>query len=253
LGDVHMASGKPIVYTSGDSVFQIAAHEESFGLECLLEVCRIARDLVDDYNVGRVIARPFLGASGNYARTDNRRDYSLPPPAPTLLDRFTEAGGTVVSIGKIGDIFAHQGTGRIIKANGNAELWQKTLEVAESDAGQLLALTNFVDFDTLYGHRRDIEGYAAALEAFDRALPAFEALLRPGDLAIITADHGCDPTWPGSDHTRENVPVLAFGPGVRPAALGVRESFADIGQTVAGHLGLTALSRGKSFIEEITL
>jgi phosphopentomutase len=253
LGDVHMASGKPIVYTSGDSVFQIAAHEESFGLECLLEVCRIARDLVDDYNVGRVIARPFLGASGNYARTDNRRDYSLPPPAPTLLDRFTEAGGTVVSIGKIGDIFAHQGTGRIIKANGNAELWQKTLEVAESDAGQLLALTNFVDFDTLYGHRRDTEGYAAALEAFDRALPAFEALLRPGDLAIITADHGCDPTWPGSDHTRENVPVLAFGPGVRPAALGVRESFADIGQTVAGHLGLTALSRGKSFIEEITL
>ena len=251
LGDAHMASGKPIVYTSADSVFQIAAHEESFGLKRLLEICLIARELVDEYNVGRVIARPFVGSSGSYTRTGNRRDYSLPPPAPTLLDRFTEAGGTVVSIGKIGDIFAHQGTGRIVKANGNAELWGRTMEITGDGDDALLALTNFVDFDTLYGHRRDIEGYAAALEAFDRALPGFEALLRPGDLAVITADHGCDPTWSGTDHTRENVPVLAFGPGVRPAALGMRNSFADIGQTLAGHLGLAPLDHGQSFLAEI--
>ena len=251
LGDAHMVSGKPIVYTSADSVFQIAAHEESFGLERLLNMCLIARELVDDYNVGRVIARPFVGSSGRFTRTGNRRDYSLPPPAPTLLDRFTEAGGDVVSIGKIGDIFAHHGTGRIVKANGNAELWQRTLEIAGGSENALLALTNFVDFDTLYGHRRDIEGYAAALEAFDLTLPVFEALLRPGDLAVITADHGCDPTWRGTDHTRENVPVLAFGPGVHPAALGTRNSFADIGQTLAGHLGLAPLDHGHSFLAEI--
>jgi len=248
LGDAHVTSGKPIAYTSGDSVFQIAAHEDSFGLERLYDICAIARQLVDAYNIGRVIARPFAGAAGQFTRTGNRRDYSQPPPEPTLLDRF---GGTTISIGKIGDIFAHQGTGRIIKANGNAELWQKTLAVAGGADENLLALTNFVDFDTLYGHRRDIAGYAAALEAFDTMLPRFEALLRPGDLAVITADHGCDPTWPGTDHTRENVPVLAFGPGIRAAELGVRESFADIGQTLAGHLGLTPLAHGRSFLPEI--
>jgi phosphopentomutase len=251
LGDEHVASGKPIVYTSADSVFQIAAHEESFGLERLYAVCEIGRELVDDYNIGRVIARPFLGASGGYRRTGNRRDYAVPPPEPTLLDRFTEAGGAVVSIGKIGDIFAHQGTGRIVKADGNAALWQETIEVARGGADSLLALTNFVDFDMLYGHRRDTEGYAAALEAFDSALPRFEAALRPGDLAVITADHGCDPTWQGSDHTRENVPVLVFGPGVQPATLGLRESFADIGQTLAGHLGIGPLCHGESFLTEL--
>ena len=248
LGDAHRESGKPIIYTSADSVFQMAAHEESFGLTRLLAVCEIARKLVDSYNIGRVIARPFEGSSSSYVRTGNRRDYSLPPPEPTLLDRFD---GKTVSIGKIGDIFAHQGTGQIIKANGNAELWQRTLEIAGGDDQTLLALTNFVDFDMLYGHRRDIAGYAGALEAFDKILPDFEACLRPDDLAIITADHGCDPTWPGSDHTRENVPVLAFGPGVRPAALGVRKSFADIGQTLAGHLGLAPLEHGRSFLSEI--
>ena len=248
LGDAHRESGKPIIYTSADSVFQIAAHEESFGLTRLLAVCEIARKLVDSYNIGRVIARPFEGSSSSYVRTGNRRDYSLPPPEPTLLDRFE---GKTVSIGKIGDIFAHQGTGQIIKANGNAELWQRTLEIAGGDDETLLALTNFVDFDMLYGHRRDIAGYAGALETFDKILPDFEACLRPGDLAIITADHGCDPTWPGSDHTRENVPVLAFGPGVRPVALGVRKSFADIGQTLAGYLGLAPLKHGHSFLSEI--
>ncbi|MDP6474271.1 MAG: phosphopentomutase [Alphaproteobacteria bacterium] len=251
LGDTHLASGKPIVYSSADSVFQIAAHEGSFGLERLYEVCATARRLVDEYNVGRVIARPFAGSTGCYMRTGNRRDYSLPPPAPTLLERFTEAGGTVASIGKIGDIFAHRSTGRIVKANGNSELWQKTLEVAGGAEDELLALTNFVDFDMLYGHRRDVAGYAQALEAFDRALNGFEACLRPGDLAIITADHGCDPTWRGTDHTRENVPVLAFGPGLRPAALGVRDSFADIGQTLAGHLGLAEFAHGRSFLSEV--
>ncbi|MEE8173459.1 MAG: phosphopentomutase [Alphaproteobacteria bacterium] len=252
LGDAHRASGKPIVYTSADSVFQIAAHEQSFGLEHLYETCAIARELVDAYNVGRVIARPFEGSSGSYTRTGNRRDYSLPPPAPTLLDRFSAAGGTVVSIGKIGDIFAHHGTGQCIKAHGNSELWEKTLEVAGGGEEKLLALTNFVDFDTLYGHRRDIAGYAAALEAFDKQLPRFEAMLRPGDLAIITADHGCDPTWRGTDHTRENVPVLAFGPGVRPVALGLRDSFADMGQTLAGHLGVAPLAHGRSFLAAIS-
>jgi len=251
LGDAHMESGKPILYTSADSVIQIAAHEQSFDLTRLLELCKTARELVDDYNIGRVIARPFEGVSGNYTRTGNRRDYSLPPPESTLLDHYSGAGGKTVSIGKIGDIFAHHGTGEIVKANGNAELWQKTLAVADGAEEYLLALTNFVDFDTLYGHRRDIKGYASAIEAFDKVLPKFEACLRPGDLAIITADHGCDPTWPGSDHTRENVPVLAFGPDVQPAALGIRDSFADIGQTLAGHLGLAALPHGCSFLNEI--
>ncbi len=251
LGDEHIASGKPIVYTSADSVFQIATHEDSFGLERLYEICEIARELVDDYNVGRVIARPFIGESGAYTRTGNRRDYTLPPPKPTLLDQFEQAGGAVVSIGKISDIFAHQGTGRVLKANGNEALWEKTIEVAEGEEDRLLALTNFIDFDTLYGHRRDILGYAAAIEAFDRTLPRFEAALRAGDLAIITADHGCDPTWHGTDHTRENVPVLAFGPGVHPAALGLRDSFADIGQTLASHLDVSPLSHGKSFLAKL--
>jgi len=252
LGDAHMESGKPILYTSADSVIQIAAHEQSFGLTRLLELCETTRELVDAYNIGRVIARPFEGSSNSYTRTGNRRDYSLPPPSPTLLDRYSDAGGKTVSIGKIGDIFAHQGTGVVVKANGNSELWQKTLAVADDAEEDLLALTNFVDFDMLYGHRRDIEGYASAIEVFDKMLPKFEACLRPGDLAIITADHGCDPTWPGSDHTRENVPVLAFGPNVRPVALGIRNSFADIGQTLASHLGLAALPHGCSFLNEIS-
>ncbi len=251
LGDEHVSSGKPIVYTSADSVFQIAAHEESFSLERLYEICEIARELVDDYNIGRVIARPFLGGSNGYTRSGNRRDYALPPPEPTLLDQFEQAGGAVISIGKIGDIFAHQGTGKILKANGNEALWEKTIEVAESEQDWLLSLTNFVDFDTLYGHRRNVLGYAAAIETFDHTLARFEAALRPNDLAIITADHGCDPTWRGTDHTRENVPVLAFGPCVRPAALGLRDSFADIGQTLADHLGISPLGHGVSFLTKL--
>lgn len=247
LGAEHLSSGKPIVYTSADSVFQIAAHEEAFGLERLYEVCLVARRLVDAWTVGRVIARPFLGSPGSFKRTGNRRDYATPPPEPTLLDRLKEAGREVLSVGKVSDIFAAQGITRKVKADGNDALMQATLDAAASAPDGALVFTNFVDFDTLFGHRRDVAGYAAALEAFDRQLPALEAAFRPGDLAIISADHGCDPTWPGTDHTREFVPVIAFGPASRPAALGRRDSFADIGQTLARHLGLAPLPHGTAF------
>lgn len=248
LGAEHIASGKPIVYTSADSVFQIAAHEQAFGLNRLYEICLIARELVDAHNIGRVIARPFVGAPGSFKRTGNRRDYATPPPAPTLLDRLVADGGEVLSIGKVADIFAHQGISRTVKADGNAALFDATLDAAKSARDRSLVFTNFVDFDTLFGHRRDIAGYAAALEAFDARLPELERALQPGDVAVISADHGCDPTQPGSDHTREHVPVIAFGPGVKPGSIGRREGFADIGQSLAGHLGLAPLSHGRAFL-----
>jgi phosphopentomutase len=249
FGEDHMETGKPIIYTSADSVIQIAAHEETFGLNRLYEVCEIARELSYELNIGRVIARPFVGAdASDFTRTGNRKDYSILPPAPTLLDRLSEAGRMVVSIGKIGDIYAHSGTGREIKAVGNDALFEATLAaMPDLDDGGLL-LANFVDFDMLYGHRRDPRGYAAALEAFDDTLPQALARLKAGDLLIITADHGCDPTWRGSDHTRECVPILAFSPGVVPGSIGRRESFADIGQTIARHLGIAALAHGKSWL-----
>ncbi len=250
LGGDHIASGKPIFYTSADSVLQIAAHEEHFGLEHLYEVCRIAREHVEPYNIGRVIARPFIGSeSGDFRRTGNRKDLAVPPPAPTLLALHEAAGGSVISIGKMGDIYAHLGTGREVKADGNAALFDALLTETEAAPDNALVLVNFVDFDMLYGHRRDIAGYAKALEDFDRRLLEFEALLKPGDLAVITADHGCDPSWPGSDHTRENVPIVAFGPNVTASDIGHRESFADVGQSLAGHLGLVPLSEGRSFLE----
>jgi phosphopentomutase len=248
LGAEHMATGKPIVYTSADSVFQIAAHEESFGLARLYELCAMARRLVDLYNIGRVIARPFVGAPGAFRRTGNRRDYATPPPGPTLLDHLLAAGGEVVSVGKVGDIFAHCGISRTVKADGNMALFDATLEAAGVSGDRCLVFANFVDFDTLFGHRRDVAGYAAALEAFDVRLPEFERALRPGDLAVISADHGCDPTWRGTDHTREHVPVLAFGPGVTPGPIGPRGSFADIGQSLAAHFGLKPLAHGVSFL-----
>jgi len=248
LGAEHLATGKPIVYTSADSVFQIAAHEQSFGLDRLYEVSLIARDLVDPYNIGRVIARPFLGAPGSFKRTGNRRDYATPPPAPTLLDRLVADGGEVVSIGKVADIFAHQGISRTVKADGNAALFDATLAAAKVAGDRSLVFTNFVDFDMLFGHRRDIAGYAAALEAFDSRLPELERALKPGDVVVISADHGCDPTRAGSDHTREHVPVIAFGPGVKVGSIGRRESFADIGQSLAVHLGLAPLPHGTAFL-----
>ncbi len=248
LGEEHIRSGKPIVYSSADSVYQIAAHETHFGLDRLYEVCLTARRLVDPYNIGRVIARPFVGESvAEFQRTGNRRDYATPPPAPTLLDRLVADGGAVHAVGKIGDIFAHRGVTRVLKASGHPALAETTLSALGEAGDRSLVFANFVDFDMNYGHRRDVPGYAAALEAFDAWLPEFQARLVPGDLAVITADHGCDPTWRGTDHTRENVPVLAFGPDIGPTFVGKRESFADIGQTLASHLGLAPLDHGTSF------
>lgn len=248
LGALHQQSGKPIVYTSADSVFQIAAHEESFGLEHLYDSCEIARKLVDSYNIGRVIARPFLGSPGNYYRTGHRRDYATPPPAPTLLDNLIQQGGEVIAIGKVADIYAHQGISKTIKADGNQALFAAFVEEGKRAPDRSITFVNLVDFDMLYGHRRDVIGYAKALEDFDSWLPAFEKILKPGDMAMITADHGCDPTWSGSDHTREYVPVIAFGPTIKPGSVGVRETFADIGQSIAKHLNLPALQYGKTFV-----
>ncbi|TBU95784.1 phosphopentomutase [Stutzerimonas kirkiae] len=249
LGDEHVRSGKPILYTSADSVLQIAAHEEHFGLERLLALCELARELCDPYNIGRVIARPFLGdGPATYARTGNRRDYAVPPPAPTLLERLCASGGQVHAVGKIGDIFAHQGISRLYKANGNEALFDATLQALRDAPTNTLVFSNFVDFDMLYGHRRDIAGYAAALEAFDRRLPELLAQMRPGDLLLLAADHGCDPSAAGSDHTREHIPVLAWGNGVRAGSLGERETFADIGQTLADFFGLPPCSHGRSFL-----
>jgi len=249
LGLEHIRTGKPICYTSADSVFQIAAHEGHFGLDRLYRICEIARELVDPQNIGRVIARPFAGETPqDFTRTANRRDYSVPPPEPTLLDRLTAAGRTVIGVGKIADIFAHRGVGDSRKAAGNDALMDTTLAAMDDAADGDLVFTNFVDFDMLYGHRRDVPGYAAALEAFDRRLWQISARLKPGDLVILTADHGCDPTAPGTDHTRENVPILAYGPGIAPGNLGERTSFADIGETVAAHLGIAPGPYGTGFL-----
>ncbi|RCW23302.1 phosphopentomutase [Ciceribacter lividus] len=249
LGEEHIRTGKPICYTSTDSVFQIAAHESHFGLERLLNLCRIVRKLVDPLNIGRVIARPFVGeTSATFVRTGNRRDFAVPPPEPTLLDRIVEAGGKVHAVGKIGDIFAHQGVSDLTKANGNMALMDATLDVIDRAEDGDLVFTNFVDFDMLYGHRRDVPGYAAALEAFDRRLPEVHRKLRPGDMVVLTADHGCDPTWRGTDHTRERVPIMAFGPGIKSRLVGIRNTYGDIGETVATHLGIPAGRHGRSFL-----
>lgn len=249
FGEEHIRTGKPICYTSADSVFQVAAHETHFGLDRLLSFCRIARALLDHYNIGRVIARPFVGESySTFARTGNRRDFSVPPPEPTLLDRLVKEGRKVHAVGKIGDIFAHQGVSRVIKANGNDALMDASLAAMEEAQDGDLVFTNFVDFDMVYGHRRDVPGYAAALEAFDARLPDVHRKLTPGDLVILTADHGCDPTWRGTDHTRERVPIIAYGPGLKSRNIGIRSTYADIGETVARHLGIAAGPHGRSFL-----
>ena len=250
LGEKHMASGKPIVYTSADSVFQVACHEESFGLQRLYDLCDIARELVDPYKVGRVIARPFVGKnSSDFVRTGNRRDLTDPPPSPTLLDKLVASGGDVISVGKIADIYAHRGVTKKIKATGNAALFDATLEAMSSAPDRSIVFTNFVDFDMLYGHRRDLDGYAEALEYFDKRLPELYELMNDDDVLIICADHGCDPTWEGTDHTREHIPVLVYGAGVAAGSLGKRETFADIGQSLAGFFGLAPLDYGVSFLD----
>lgn len=246
LGEEHIRTGKPICYTSADSVFQVAAHELHFGLERLYRFCERAKALLEPLNIGRVIARPFVGESrADFHRTAHRRDYTTPPPGETLLDRVSASGAEVWSIGKIADIFAHRGISKKLKAEDNGTLFDRTLDAVDAAADRALVFANFVDFDMLYGHRRDVIGYAAALEAFDRRLPELEVKLRPGDLVLATADHGCDPTRPGTDHTREHVPMLFFGPGIPAGSLGKRPSFADMGQTIARHLGLSPLGHGR--------
>lgn len=250
LGEEHMKTGLPIFYTSADSVFQIAAHEETFGLDKLYALCELVRAELDEYNIGRVIARPFVGTkAGEFKRTGNRRDYSVEPPAQTVLQKLIEEkNGTVISVGKIADIYAHTGISKKVKATGIEELFDKTLEEIKSAAENSLVFTNFVNFDADFGHRRDVEGYAEALEYFDSRLPELFALMQEGDLLFFTADHGCDPTWTGSDHTRENIPVLMYGKDVPTQFLGERETFADIGQTIAKHFELSPMPYGKSII-----
>jgi phosphopentomutase len=247
-GDEHVATGKIIVYTSGDSVMQIAAHEEHFGLERLYAVCEAAYELVKPYNIGRVIARPFLGEKGNYRRTSNRHDYAVPPPSATLLDHVKNAGGEVIGLGKISDIFAAQGISRVVKGADNMALFDALLKVADEAGDKSLTFVNFVDFDQAFGHRRDIPGYSKALHEMDARLPEFMAKLKDGDLVVITADHGCDPSWPGSDHTREHIPMIFFGPGVAPRSLPISDTFSDIGATLAKHLGVPPLSNGTALL-----
>jgi phosphopentomutase len=251
-GSEHIESGKPIVYTSADSVFQIAAHEEVIPVAKLYEFCKIARKmLTGKYSVERVIARPFVGEPGYLVRTDRRKDFSVPPPEKTLLDKMKEKGYQVVGIGKIPDIFAHQGLTKEIHTKGNMDGTNKLiLTMKEKNKG--LIFINLVDFDSLYGHRNNPEGYANALEAFDARLPQIVANLREDNLLILTADHGCDPTFPGTDHTREYVPLLVYGQRTKGGInLGTRETFADIAQTIAELFGLQPFKIGKSFKKEI--
>ncbi|MCC6747627.1 MAG: phosphopentomutase [Deltaproteobacteria bacterium] len=251
LGEEHLRTGSWIVYTSADSVFQIAAHEEKVPLEELYAACRVARRLCDPLKVGRVIARPFVGSPGAFKRTYNRHDFGMPPPEPTLLDRLHAAGVPVVGVGKIGDIFSGQGLSESIHTEGNADGLVKTRDrFARLDRG--LVFVNLIDFDSLYGHRRDATGFARCLEEFDAFLPELLPLVGQDDLLILTADHGNDPTHAGTDHTREHVPLLAYGPA-RAAGrnLGVRTSFCDVGATIAEALGLAALPRGQSFYGEV--
>ena len=254
LGEEHMRTGMPIIYTSADSVLQIACHEGTYGLEKLYELCDIARELVNSLNIGRVIARPFTGdKAGSFIRTANRKDLSVLPPAPTVLDKQVAAGGEVISVGKIADIFAHQGITQKVKAHGNMDIFDKTLEQVKSSPDNVIIFANFVDFDSLYGHRRDALGYGAALEEFDKRLPEIMSQLREDDIMVFTADHGCDPTWEGSDHTREFIPIVVFGAKVKSVNLGKRSTFADIGATIAEHMELESPEYGTSFYQDLKL
>jgi phosphopentomutase len=251
LGEEHMRTGSPIVYTSADSVFQVAAHEEVIPLAELYRICEIAREILcGPYEVGRVIARPFIGTPGAFERTANRHDLAVPPPAGMLLDQLSEAGRPVYSVGKIFDVFLGRGIGGHVKTKNNADGMARTLDAMNSEAEGLI-FVNLVDFDQQYGHRNDVEGYAGALEQFDAWLPGFEGRMNGRDLAIITADHGCDPTTASTDHSREYVPVLAFGPEAkRGVPLGLRSTLSDLGQTVAENFGCH-LEKGTSFLPAI--
>jgi len=251
LGEEHVKTRKPIVYTSADSVFQIAAHEEVIPLERLYEICETARRILDgEHKVGRVIARPFLGEPGGFYRTENRHDYAVPPPRENLLPALADEALDVVCIGKIASIYDSLGVTKDLTAKNNEQSINQTI-AALNDSSQGLIFSNLVDFDMLYGHRRDTEGYAKALEHFDSRLPEMERAMRDDDLMMITADHGNDPTFPGSDHTREYAPLLVYGKRARLGVnLSTRESLADIGQTIADNFGLKLIA-GKSFLSSI--
>ena len=246
LADEHIRTGMPICYTSADSVFQIAAHEDHFGLERLLKLCEVAAELVHPMLVGRVIARPFVGTTGQWERTSNRRDYAIAPPEPTILDRVQAAGGKTIAVGKIGDIFAHRGIDELHKGKDDMALVDYTIRLLADAPDGAFVFANYVEFDSKYGHRRDVSGYARALEAFDARVPELLAAMQPDDLLIFTADHGNDPTWHGTDHTRERVPVLMAGLG-HPRQLGLH-GFADVGETIAAHLEIAPGKHGKSLI-----
>jgi phosphopentomutase len=253
LGEEHVRTGKPIVYTSGDSVFQIAAHEDVIPIAELYRMCEIARKLLDGpHRVGRVIARPFTGPPGNFVRTSRRHDYAVDPPRPMLLDVLEERGVPNFGIGKIHDIYNGRGVKEYVTTKNNADGMEKlTAAVRERQEG--LIFCNLVDFDMLYGHRKDIEGFARSLEEFDRTLTDFLPLLGPADLLVITADHGCDPDprWETTDHSREYVPILGYSPANgRGVNLGTRETLADMGQTVAENFG-SAIPHGRSFLQEM--
>jgi phosphopentomutase len=248
FGEEHVKTLKPICYTSADSVLQIAAHEEVFGLERLYELCRIGRRLCDPLKIGRVIARPFVGRTPkDFVRTPNRKDFAIPPPDGNLMQRAAQAGRTVVSIGKIGDIFAHRDTGQERKGKSNDGNIDLLLEALGTTPDGGFIFVNLVDFDTEYGHRRDVAGYAACLESFDNRLGEIQAAMRSGDYCLITADHGNDPTFRGFDHTREHAPIVAFGAGAPPGPIGGRSSFADIAETIAAKLGLPRGPHGKAW------
>lgn len=253
LGEEHMKTGAWIVYTSADSVFQIAAHEEVIPLPELYRACEIARRLTlePEHSVGRVIARPFVGKPGNWQRTPNRHDYAVKPPEPTVLNALKNAGKAVVAVGKIGDIFSGEGITASYPTKSNQHGIQETLARLDEDFSGLL-FTNLVDFDSLYGHRRDPEGYARALEEFDAALPELLAKVGENDLLVITADHGNDPTHAGTDHTREYVPLIVYGPSLKnPGSLGERATYADLAATIADNFGVHATEHGRSFLREL--
>jgi phosphopentomutase len=252
LGEEHMRTGSPIVYTSADSVFQVAAHEEVITLYELYKICETAREILrGKHEVGRVIARPFIGSPGSFTRTPNRHDYAVPPPKGMLLDKLHERGVDVFAVGKIFDVFLGRGIGDYEKTKSNADGMEKTLQAMDSLADGMI-FVNLVDFDQNYGHRNDVEGYARALEAVDDWFPSLEARLRPDDLLILTADHGCDPTTPSTDHSREYVPLLVYGKRARAGVdLGTRRTLSDIGQTVAENFG-TVIATGESFLSRLT-
>lgn len=259
LGHEHIKTGLPICYTSADSVFQVAAHEQHFGLDNLYLYCEQVRALLSksNLNIGRVIARPFIGGEQGshtvncFSRTGNRRDYSVLPPEPTLLDKITQAGGNVISVGKIADIFAHQGISVSSKATGIDALVDATINHLELAKDKSLIFTNLVNFDQDYGHRRDAIGYAQALESFDQRLPEIFAQMNEDDMLFLTADHGCDPTWPGSDHTREYVPLLCYHHNIASVNLGKRTTFADLGQTLSSFFKVEKMAYGTSFLSKL--